>query len=64
MNESEIRLEVLKLAHANGSPIEAVIERAKVYEHWVSGQQVDKVVTGGTLTLPGKKGPTTPKGAG
>ncbi len=65
MNEVEMRIEVLKLAHSHGSTAEAVIERAKQYEQYVSGPQVDiKVATGGTLTLPGKKGPTTPKGAG
>lgn len=64
MNEVEMRIEVLKLAHSHGSTAEAVIERARQYEDYVSGPKVDKAVTGGTLTLPGKKGPATPKGAG
>ncbi len=42
MTETEVRLEALKLAHAQGRTPEEVLVRAKTYANYVCGEQKSK----------------------
>lgn len=42
MNETQLRLECLKLAHVNGRSEAEVISRAKVYEGYVLGDKANE----------------------
>lgn len=58
MDQVQLRLELVKLTHANGSEARHVLERCATYEAWINGEVENLLDAANRLIAEG-----TPKGS-